>query len=108
MEVTSALLRTGLRAFNRLGEGLERAGVELVSLDERRLLDAACRETGIPSFADEGFREPPASSPSGRSGTRGGSRSSGGSRRVRTSRVCWQPGCGSRRTGSGTPASPTR
>ena len=58
MEVTSALLRTGLRALNRVGEGLERAGVELVSLDERRLLDAACRETGIPSFGDEGFREP--------------------------------------------------
>ena len=52
------MLRTGLRAFNRLGERLERAGVELVSLDEQRLLDAACRETGIPSFADEGFREP--------------------------------------------------
>ena len=58
MEVTSALLRTGLRALNRVGEGLERAGVELVSLDERRLLDAARRETGIASFGDESFREP--------------------------------------------------
>ena len=38
--------------------GSQRAGVELVSLDEQRLLDAACRETGIPSFGDEGFREP--------------------------------------------------
>ena len=58
MEVTSAWLRTGLRAFNRVGERLERAGVELVSLDEQRLLDAACRETGIPKYGDEGFREP--------------------------------------------------
>jgi hypothetical protein len=58
MEVTSALLRTGLRALNRVGESLARAGVELVSLDEQRLLDTACRETGIPSFGDEGFREP--------------------------------------------------
>ena len=57
MEGTSALLRTGLRSFNRLGKRLERAGVELVSLDERRLLDAACRETGIPTFGDEDFRE---------------------------------------------------
>ena len=54
----SPLLRTGLRILNRAGEGFERAGVELVSLDERRLLDAACRETGIPGFGDETFREP--------------------------------------------------
>src|SRR6185369_7334142 len=58
MDGTSALLRTGLRALNRVGESLARAGVELVSLDEQRLLDTACRETGIPSFGDEGFREP--------------------------------------------------
>lgn len=55
MGVTPALLHPGLRALNRVGEGLERAGVELVSLDEQRLLDAACRETGIPSFGDEGL-----------------------------------------------------
>jgi hypothetical protein len=58
MEVTSAVLRTGLRVLNRIGEGLERVGIELVSLDEQRLLDAACRDTGIASFGDEGFREP--------------------------------------------------
>src|SRR5215475_10980874 len=54
----SAALRAALRIVNRAGEGLARAGVELVSLDERRLVEAACRQTGISGFADDGFRDP--------------------------------------------------
>ena len=54
----TALLRPALRVLNRAGAGLERAGVELVSLDEGRLLDAARREAGVSDFGDESFREP--------------------------------------------------
>src|SRR5262245_57791010 len=58
MDAASALLRAGLWGLNRVGAGAARAGVEVVSLDERRLLESARRETGRARFADEAFREP--------------------------------------------------
>ena len=58
MDMAWASLRGGLRGLNLAGVALARAGLRPVSLDEGRLLEAACRETGIPRFEDEGFREP--------------------------------------------------
>ena len=46
-----------IRAVNRAGGVLRAAGVPLVSLDERSLLDAASRATGLDDFGDEFFRE---------------------------------------------------
>ena len=58
MEVTSSVLRPALQALNRAARALDRAGVELVSLDESRLADAACRTAGVSDFGDESFRGP--------------------------------------------------
>jgi hypothetical protein len=58
MDAGSALLRAGLRGLNRVGAAAARAGVEVVSLDEGRLLESARRAAGGARFADEAFREP--------------------------------------------------
>ncbi len=58
MEITSALVRSGLGVLNRAGAALERAGVALVSLDEGRLVDAASRATGFSDFGGDEFRGP--------------------------------------------------
>lgn len=50
--------RAVIRAANIAGRGLHRVGVEPVSLDERELLEAACRETGLDDFGGDEFREP--------------------------------------------------
>ncbi len=46
-----------LRAFNAVGAGLGRVGVELARLDPERLLAAAQRRTGLSDFGDASFRE---------------------------------------------------
>ena len=47
-----------IRAANTTGRGLRRLGFETVSLDERVLLEAACRETRLEDFGGDEFREP--------------------------------------------------
>jgi hypothetical protein len=47
-----------IRAANTTGRGLRRLGIETVSLDERSLLEAACRETRLEDFGGDEFREP--------------------------------------------------
>jgi len=56
--VTVNLVGAGIRTANALGSLVSRAGLRLVSLDERDLLDAACRATGLDDFGDDDFREP--------------------------------------------------
>jgi len=46
-----------LRAFNALGAGLARVGIEIGSLDPERVLAAARRATGLEDFGDPSFRE---------------------------------------------------
>jgi Sulfotransferase family len=43
--------------FNTAGAALRRAGLPLVQLDEQKLLDTACRETGLRNFGDGSFHE---------------------------------------------------
>jgi len=56
--VTSNIVGAGIRTANALGSVLSRAGFPLVSLDERDLLDAARRATGLSDFGDDDFRDP--------------------------------------------------
>jgi sulfotransferase family protein len=56
--VTVNILGAGIRTANALGSMVSRAGFPLVSLDERDLLDAARRSTGLDDFGDDDFREP--------------------------------------------------
>ena len=58
MPITPALLRAGLRAVNISGHMLERLGRRPVALDERSLLEAARRVTGLDDFGGDEFREP--------------------------------------------------
>ena len=58
MMLSASALRTMVRSTNAAGVMLKRAGVSLVSLDERSLLDAARRSTGHDDVGDDGFREP--------------------------------------------------
>jgi hypothetical protein len=58
MTVTAWAARAVIRAANTTGRSLRRFGVEPVSLDERSLLEAACRETGLDDFGGDEFREP--------------------------------------------------
>jgi hypothetical protein len=44
--------------INAAGRGLRAAGVPLARLDERSLLEAACKDTGLSDFGDDWFREP--------------------------------------------------
>jgi hypothetical protein len=46
-----------IRAINRLGAALHRLGLPLPSLDERALIRAAERATGLDDFGDDQFRE---------------------------------------------------
>jgi hypothetical protein len=47
-----------INLLNAAGATLQRAGLPLVRLDERELLDTACRQTGLRDFGDGSFREP--------------------------------------------------
>src|SRR5512143_2879792 len=47
-----------LRLLNGVGGALRAAGVPLVRLDERSLLDSAAKNTGLSDFGDEAFRAP--------------------------------------------------
>ena len=58
MSVTASTTRAVIHAMNITGRGLRRLGVEPVSLDERSLLEAACRETRLDDFGGDDFREP--------------------------------------------------
>jgi sulfotransferase family protein len=48
----------GLRVFNGVGGALRDAGLPLVRLDEKSLLEQAAKNTGLSDFGDDGFREP--------------------------------------------------
>ena len=58
MMLTASALRAIVRTTNAAGSTLKRAGLPLVSFDERGLLDAARRATGLDDLGDDGFREP--------------------------------------------------
>ncbi len=58
MTLTPAVIGAGIRATNVVGSMLSGMGFRLVSLDERDLLDAARRATGLEDFGDDDFREP--------------------------------------------------
>ena len=58
MTLTQSLVGAGIRATNAVGSALSRMGLTPVSLDERDLLDAARRSTGLDDFGDDDFREP--------------------------------------------------
>jgi hypothetical protein len=58
MTPIAATVRAAIGTVNMAGRSLRRAGVELVSLDERALLEAACREARLDDFGGEEFREP--------------------------------------------------
>jgi sulfotransferase family protein len=58
MMLTASALRAIVRTTNAAGSTLKRAGLPLVSFDERGLLDAARRVTGLDDLGDDGFREP--------------------------------------------------
>lgn len=50
--------RALLTFFNAAGVALRRNWLPLIRLDEQRLLDAACRQTGLQDFGDDRFRQP--------------------------------------------------
>ena len=50
MTMIETTARGAIRAANITGRGLRRLGIKAVSLDERSLLDAARRETGLHDF----------------------------------------------------------
>jgi hypothetical protein len=58
MTMTVSAARAVIRAANAAGRGLHGLGVAAVSLDERSLLEAACRQTGLDDFGGDEFREP--------------------------------------------------
>jgi len=58
MTMIASAARGAIRAANTTGRGLRRLGIEAVSLDERSLLDAARRETGLEDFGGDEFHEP--------------------------------------------------
>ena len=56
--MTLKIVGGGISALNALGSILTRFGLPTVSLEERDLLRAACRATGLDDFGDDDFREP--------------------------------------------------
>jgi hypothetical protein len=58
MTLTASALRAIVRTTNGAGSMLRRAGLPLVSFDERGLLDAARRATGLDDLGDDEFRGP--------------------------------------------------
>jgi hypothetical protein len=58
MNIVSSAARGVIRAANTTGRGLRSLGLEFVSLEERSLLEAACRETSLDDFGGDEFREP--------------------------------------------------
>jgi hypothetical protein len=56
--VSVNIVTAGIRAANTLGSALSRAGLPLVSLEERDLLDAARRAARLDDFGDDDFRGP--------------------------------------------------
>ncbi len=55
--MTLNIVGAGIHTANALGSVLSRMGFPLVSLDERDLLDAARRATGLDDFGDDDFRD---------------------------------------------------
>jgi hypothetical protein len=58
MTAIASAARAVIRAANITGGCLRRLGIEPISLDERSLLETACRETGLEDFGGDEFREP--------------------------------------------------
>jgi len=58
MSVMAAAVRAVIGTANSAGRSLRRVGLELVRLEERSLLEAASRETGLEDFGGDEFREP--------------------------------------------------
>ena len=58
MNPIASTVRAAIGTVNLVGRSLRRAGFEPVSLDERSLLEAACREARLDDFGGEEFREP--------------------------------------------------
>jgi hypothetical protein len=58
MTATASAVRAAIGTANAAGRALRRFGLEPVSLEERSLLEAACRATGLDDFGGEEFREP--------------------------------------------------
>jgi hypothetical protein len=58
MTVTSMTARAVIGTANAAGRTLRHLGRQPIRLDERSLLETACRETRLDDFGDEGFREP--------------------------------------------------
>ena len=58
MSLTTSTVRAVIRAVNTAGRGLRRVGVEPVNLEERSLLETACRATGLDDFGGDEFRTP--------------------------------------------------
>jgi hypothetical protein len=58
VSLTSSIVGAGISAINGVGVALSGVGVRLVSLDEKALLDAARRATGLDDFGEADFREP--------------------------------------------------
>jgi hypothetical protein len=56
--VTVNIVGAGIHTANALGSVLSQMGFAIVSLDERDLLDAARRATGLDDFGDDDFRDP--------------------------------------------------
>ena len=57
MTAIASAARAVIRAANITGGCLRRLGIEPISLDERSLLETACRETGLEDFGGDEFRE---------------------------------------------------
>jgi hypothetical protein len=58
MTAIASLVRAMIRTGNTAGRSMRRVGFEPISLEERSLLEAAHRETGLDDFDGEEFREP--------------------------------------------------
>ena len=58
MAWTETAVRAAIRATNRVGSALSRAGLPTIALEEQSLLDAARHTTRLDDFGDDSFREP--------------------------------------------------
>jgi hypothetical protein len=58
MTIASAALHGVIHTINVAGQGLARLGHQPVALDERSILDEACRQTGLDDFGGDEFRVP--------------------------------------------------
>src|SRR5215475_7897657 len=58
MTVERVLMATAVRTLNTIGRSLPRRGLRLASLDDRALVAAAIRRTGLEDYGEDEFREP--------------------------------------------------